>query len=181
MTTQAQSSKRWWILLPILLLAAWLALFGDKTPVRAIPPSVASAQKSSPVSVKVSSEQTSQISLMELVPRKLLIQGSTNSGKTSQDLFTHRSWSPAPRPTAVTPAPPPPLPMAPPVPFTYLGKRLQGQKWQVFLGRADQTYVVSAGSTIENLYRVDAISPPNLSLTYLPLGQSQSISIGEVR
>jgi hypothetical protein len=187
MTAQIQSHKRWWVLLPVLLLAAWLAMFGDKTPVQAPLPPGSSVSKRLPVNVMpspqgqhanaISSEQSS-MTLMELVPRKQLIQGTATSGKTPRDLFTDRSWTPAVRPVAAL-APPPP--MAPPVPFTYLGKRLDGQTWQVFLGRADQTFVVSAGSTIDNLYRVDAISPPNLSLTYLPLGQSQSLSIGETR
>lgn len=187
MTTQVQSNKKWWVLLPVLLLAAWLAVFGDKTPVQAPLPTVGSVQKPSPLDVKpspdgqranASSSEQSSMTLIELVPRKQLIQGTATNGKTPRDLFTDRSWTPLARPAAAV-APPPP--MAPPVPFAYLGKRLEGEKWQVFLGRADQTFVVSVGSTIDNLYRVDSISPPNLSLTYLPLGQSQSVSIGETR
>jgi len=187
MTAQIQSNKRWWVLLPVLLLAAWLAFFGDKTPVQVPAASIAPVQKFPSVDVKpspnrqranASSPESSPLTLIELVPRKQLILGTPTGGKTSRDLFSDRSWTPAPRPAAAL-APPPP--MAPPVPFAYLGKRLEGEKWQVFLGRAGQTFVVTAGSTIDNLYRVDSISPPNLSLTYLPLGQSQSVSIGETR
>ncbi len=50
--------------------------------------------------------------------------------------------------------------------------------WEVFLARGEQSFVVREGSVIENTYRIDQISPPNISLTYLPLGQSQSLSIG---
>ena len=38
---------------------------------------------------------------------------------------------------------------------------------------------VREGMTIEDLYRVDRIAPPNLTLTYLPLGTVQNMTIGE--
>ena len=116
--------------------------------------------------------------LVELIPREELIDVSETGTLASRDLFSGRSWTPAPPPAlALEPA----APTAPPLPFTYLGKQLEDKQWRVFLGQADQTFVVSEGSTINDLYRIDSISPPNLSLTYLPLGQSQSLSIGETR
>jgi hypothetical protein len=51
----------------------------------------------------------------------------------------------------------------------------------VYLARGEQTFIVREGSALDGLYRVDRIAPPSLALTYLPLGQSQTLPIGESR
>ena len=188
MSSQARSNKTWWVLAPMFLLALWLALFGDKTPVQALNQPLAPASKQASIEVRVpaslqqdatTSSQPSAVStLIPLIPRSKLIPVDVRQAKSSRDLFTDRSWTPLASPAVPVSAP---APMAPAAPFTYIGKRLEGATWQVFLARADQTFVVSAGSTIDGLYRIDSVSPPTLSLTYLPLGQVQSMSIGEAK
>jgi hypothetical protein len=116
--------------------------------------------------------------LLPLVPRSVLVPVDGRANPAPRDLFSVRSWAVAASPSAPLAAP---APMAPPVPFSYMGKRLDGAAWQVFLARADQTFIVSAGSTVDGIYRIDAVRPPTLSLTYLPLGQAQTISIGEAQ
>lgn len=186
MRSPGRSRRTWWVLLPMLCLALWLVLWGDKTPVQQAAVSARVPTPSTPeVQPRAWAQQPATAtlqaarapSLVALVPRSLLIPSAGHS-RLSRDLFAQRSWAPAPSP------PPPaaaPAPMAPPLPFTYLGKQLEGATWQVFLARADQTFVVSAGSTIDGLYRIDAVSPPTLALTYLPLGQAQSMSIGDAQ
>ena len=39
-------------------------------------------------------------------------------------------------------------------------------------------YIVRDNMVIDGAYRVDAITPPTLKLTYLPLNQVQQINIG---
>ncbi|MFA9217344.1 MAG: hypothetical protein ACEQSK_09585 [Sphingomonadaceae bacterium] len=68
--------------------------------------------------------------------------------------------------------------MAPPLPYTVIGKALADGAWEVYLARADKVYVVRTSTVIEGTYRVDAIAPPRMSLTYLPLNQVQQINIG---
>ena len=70
--------------------------------------------------------------------------------------------------------PPPP----PPVPFAYMGKMLEGGETVVFLTRGDRNYVVRKGATIDGQYRVDAIGPRTMVLTYLPARAKQSLAIG---
>jgi hypothetical protein len=70
--------------------------------------------------------------------------------------------------------PPPP----PPVPFAYMGKMLEGGETVVFLTRGDRNYVVRKGATIDGQYRVDAIGPRTMVLTYLPAKAKQSLAIG---
>lgn len=92
------------------------------------------------------------------------------------DAFALQNWTPPPPPPP--PAAPPPKPTAPPLPFTVLGKKLEDGTWQVFLGQQDRTYIVRARDMIGSDYRVDTIAPPSVVMTYLPLNQQQTLSIG---
>jgi len=65
------------------------------------------------------------------------------------------------------------------MPFLYVGKKQDGQGWEVYLVRGDQTFIAREGQTIEGQYKVERIAPPVLTLTYLPLRQAQSVAIGE--
>lgn len=183
---QLRANRLWWIWLPLLAGALWLAVFGDKTPARLVvtpaasavqPRSTSPSAKDGGAGPKTSATQT-QTFLLPLIPRSQLIQPTRTEPATAQDLFANRNWTPAPTPVKASPPPPP---MAPPLPFTFLGKKLEGGTWEVFLARGEQSFVVREGSMIDNTYRVDSITPPNLSLTYMPLGQSQSLAIGETR
>jgi hypothetical protein len=51
-------------------------------------------------------------------------------------------------------------------------------QWEVYLARGEQTYVVKNHSVIDGVYRVDAIAPPTLTMTYLPMNQVQQLNIG---
>ena len=82
-----------------------------------------------------------------------------------------------PPPAPVAPPPPPP-PTAPPLPFTLIGKANENGAWEVYLARAGKTYIVKPKTVIDGMYRVDAIAPPFLTLTYLPLNQVQQLNIG---
>ena len=107
--------------------------------------------------------------ILEIQPRS----ASTAPG----DVFSAHSWTPPPPP----PAPAPVVkPTAPAIPFTVLGKKQENGTWEVFLGRQDRTYIVKTKDVIEGMYRVEAINPPTMMLTSLPLNESQSLSIGGV-
>jgi hypothetical protein len=94
----------------------------------------------------------------------------------AQALFDSQTWNPPPPPPP-KPTPPPP-PVAPPLPYIVLGKKSEGQQWEVYLARGDQTFIAREKETLENQYRVDSIKPPTMVLTYLPLNQVQTLSIG---
>jgi hypothetical protein len=67
--------------------------------------------------------------------------------------------------------------MAPPVPFVYLGKKLEGGQWEVYLGRGEEVLIVREGMALDGTYQVKSINPPTLTLLYLPLKQSQTIPL----
>ena len=108
-------------------------------------------------------------------PMILAIRPRVVPGKID-DAFSVRDWRP-PRAPAVRPGPRPRA-VAPRLPFTVLGKMLQDGAWQVFLGRDERILVVKTLDTIDNVYRVEEIRPPVMTLTYLPLQQRQLVAIG---
>lgn len=180
-----------------LAAAAALVLFGDRTPgaevaeaverpvakpaaslvaqrapglVTRMPPASAGADAGKPQAI------------LALVPRDVLIgdsDGSFGQDQNGGGVFGSQNWMPPPPPpqAAAVQAPPPP-PMAPPLPFTFIGKSVGGGVWEVYLARGEQTYVARVNEVIDGTYRVDAIAPPILKLTYLPLNQVQQLNIG---
>ncbi|MBN3788935.1 hypothetical protein [Burkholderia sp. Ac-20353] len=82
------------------------------------------------------------------------------------------SWAPPP------PAPSAPAkPSAPPLPFTYLGKELDGDQWRVFLARENEVLIVKANDIIGDTYRIEDIAPPTVTILYVPLNETQQLTI----
>ncbi len=99
------------------------------------------------------------------------------------DPFAPRNWRKAvPRSTAsnavVVVAPPPP-PTAPPLPFVYMGKLLSEETTAVFLIQGERNLIVREGDVIDATYRVERLAEAGLTLTHLPTGIQQTLTIGE--
>lgn len=166
-----------------LVIAASLAFFGDKSPAGGIAEPVTRAVQSAALSIAATKtaqrkpDPAREPEILVLQARDTLI-GGAGSEKPAGGLFGSRSWTPPPPPLP-KPTPPPP-PTAPPLPFTFLGKKVEDGAWEVFLARGDQTLIVRQHAVIDNTYRVDAIKPPTIVLTYLPLNQVQTLTIGGI-
>ncbi len=166
-----------------VLGAAALAIFGDKTPDSGVAEAVerSKATPSAPLVLVAPAGAGAQAAILALVPRATLVGEGDEAMGGAADVFGRQDWTPPPPPpppqsqTAVAPPPPP---MAPPLPFTYLGKAAENGRWEVFLAIGDKTYVVHDKMVIDGMYRVEQIAPPNLTLTYLPLNQVQQLNIG---
>ena len=88
-----------------------------------------------------------------------------------------------PAPSTVAAPPPqametPPRPTAPPIPFTVIGKKLEGGTWEVYLAKGELTYVVRQGDVVADDYRVSTITPTQMTLLYLPLNEQQTLQTG---
>ena len=181
--------RRWWIWLPLLALALWLAVFGDKTPVtedrlilaRPVGPATLPSPTAKTAIAKVTSPTNNLTPLQVLTARDQLILPDQPKGQPRRDLFASNSWSPPVLPPKALPPAPPIPPSAPLLPFTFIGKKFDGITWEVYLAQGEKSHVLHEGSLIDTTYRVDKIAPPLLSLTYLPLGQAQTLAIGESR
>ncbi|MFB9242225.1 hypothetical protein IV454_17075 [Massilia antarctica] len=167
-----------------VLLAAGLLVFGDKTTDSGVSEAVErSAPKASAARVSAVSSARSAVAaepaILRLVARDTLI-GDDDDAFGANTVFGSQNLNPPPPPPPVdnTPPPPPPPPSAPPLPFVYIGKAVGEGAWEVFLARGDKTYIVRNKMVIDGTYRVDAIAPPTLTLTYLPLNQVQQLNIG---
>lgn len=177
-------NKRQAILGAALAVAGWLALFGDKSPANDIAEPVARAaaqrlpaERGPAAPAKATAKSDAEPTILALQPRETLI-GPTLEEKKAASLFNSHSWTPPPPPPPKPPPPPPPA--APPMPFTYIGKKLEDSTWEVYLARGDQLVIVNTNSVIDNTYRVESIRPPQLVLTYLPLNQQQTLTIGGI-
>jgi hypothetical protein len=92
------------------------------------------------------------------------------------NLFKVHSWVVVPPVKKVKPAPPPP-PIAPPAPFTYMGKLEDTPKnTQIFLVANGKLYTPRTGEKIDQQWRLDAEEANAIRLTYLPLNLPQVLS-----
>ncbi len=104
--------------------------------------------------------------------------------QASRDLFPRQQWS---KPKALATVTEQPVvvapviaaaPTAPELPFQFIGRMGERDDLQVFLQSGEKLYVVRQGDVIEDTYRLDRVSASELSLVYLPLHQSQTLSVG---
>lgn len=100
-----------------------------------------------------------------------------------RDLFPSKSWKPEVQMATVTEqpvavAPVALAPAAPALPFQFVGRLDDRDDQQVFLQSGEKLYVVRRGDVIDDLYRIEHISATELSMVYLPLHLSQTLSVG---
>lgn len=100
------------------------------------------------------------------------------------DPFGARSFRPDP-PKAKTglalgaaAAAPQPPPQAPPLPFAYIGRLSEDRDTTVFLAMGERNLVLKPGDVIDNIYKLEEVNDSAVVLTYLPLSQRQTLSIG---
>ena len=164
------------LLLAGVLGAGALLLFGERQPVAEVAEAVERAV--APARQRDVRPQAAQPAILALLPRSEVAGEDGDTFGGADGVFQSQNWTPPPPKMAVAAAPPPPPPMAPPLPFVYLGKAAADGAWEVFLSRADKTYIVRANTVIDGAYKVVTIAPPVMTLTYLPLNQVQQLNIG---
>jgi len=169
-------TPRHYLLLAGVLGAGALLLFGERQPVAEVAEAVERAV--APAHPRAARPAVAQPAILALLPRSEVAGEDGDTFGGADGVFQSQNWTPPPPKMAVTAAPPPPPPMAPPLPFVYLGKVAADGAWEVFLSRADKTYIVRAHTVIDGAYKVVTIAPPVMTLTYLPLNQVQQLNIG---
>jgi len=158
----------------MFLAAAWLNWFGDDPSSAKLVAPVERADAPG-VPARTAAAPASSPAILRLRSRSELMGGTDEQ---EQLLFGSHSWTPPPPPPVEVKVEPPPKPVAPPLPFIYLGKKLENGKWEAFLARGGDTYVVREKSVIDGTYRAESITPTTLTITYLPLKQIQTMTIG---
>ena len=90
------------------------------------------------------------------------------------DAFVTRSWQPPPPRSAPQIAE---QPKAPPLPFRYLGKVMEEGSVVAFIAQDARTYLAHKGDVLLD-YRVEEITPAQMTLVYLPLNEKQTLKFG---
>jgi hypothetical protein len=67
--------------------------------------------------------------------------------------------------------------VAPPLPFRYIGKMLDGDKLAIFLANGNDSFAVKAGERVGD-YRIDKVTDTEVVFTYLPLKTKQTLTLG---
>lgn len=156
--------ERLWLGLLLLTVLAWLWPLPESD----IPQATTAERKSSPRSRNAPASAPSARALGAL-------QASAPAAQTAVvDLFPRQSWS-QPRPSVTAEEP-----SAPALPFTYGGRYTEGDKVFIFLNEGTQVHTARQGDTVKGSYRVDRIGDAEITLTYLPLGQQQSLPTGSM-
>ncbi|MGH8437744.1 MAG: hypothetical protein ACRERW_01570 [Pseudomonas sp.] len=156
---------------------AWLAFLGSAA-VLAWAPGYFSGDESADSETAVAVADKTAVAASEAVA-----QGAKPAALKLRDLFPSKSWKPAAQmatvteqPVAVAPVALPPA--APALPFQFVGRLDDRDDQQVFLQSGEKLYVVRRGDVIDDIYRIEHISATELSLVYLPLHLSQTLSVG---
>lgn len=96
------------------------------------------------------------------------------------------AWGPPPPPAPVASKAPPPAsvaeapagpPPAPPFPYTLIGRLEDGPLTQALLSSPRRTLGVKAKDVIDGQWRVDAVDAAGLTLTWLPGGQTLTLTL----
>jgi hypothetical protein len=65
------------------------------------------------------------------------------------------------------------------MPFSFLGRYVDGERQTILLVKGERIYTVAEGEVIENTYRVERLQGGVLEMTYLPLNIKQTITTGQ--
>lgn len=85
-----------------------------------------------------------------------------------------------PPPLQMTPPSPPPAPMAPPVNLRYAGRMMTPDgRHVVYVAYGETSLAITAGQSLPNGYRVDAITSRAVELSYPPLNTTAQLELPE--
>ncbi len=180
-----KSSSKWllWVLLAVVFLTAWTA-FNSEDAENNNAGELLSNQSliynSSTVNITKQSRKpgSNQVAVLNNIDSGISWQNLKREPLQEKvtDLFKVHSWLVIPPVKKVKPLPLPP-PVAPPAPFTYIGKLEDVVKGtQIFLLANNKFYTVINGENIDQLWRLDNEDANTLHLTYLPLNLPQILS-----
>ncbi len=157
----------WRLPLLVLLAAALAASVAVSEPGDSLPPVVESSREPGETVAAPYRKESAEI-LLPLIPRRL--------DNDPAEIFRVVSPPPLPKATATESET---RPTAPPLPFKFLGRMVEGDRIAVLLSFKGKDVSVSTGDDIDSNYRVDEITADEIRFIYLPLREIQTLNIGE--
>lgn len=178
-TTNKPNPWVWLALIATVALTVWTSMQpeGEHATDSLVPPTTKPVQNTSNQTRKVANNTTeiaptqtdNQQSAWQVRNRETLAEKPTN-------LFPVHSWVVTAPVSKTKPAPPPP-PVAPPTPFTYMGKMEDGPKGTlIFLMANNKVFSVRKGENVDPFWRLDGEDASQLMFTFLPLNLPQTLS-----
>lgn len=93
------------------------------------------------------------------------------------DMFQSHAWTSPPPPKPAATAELPAKPVAPPLPYSYMGKLEDAPQGTLFLLSANnKVYTVLQGELIDRVWRVDGEDAASLHFTYVPLALPKTLA-----
>lgn len=71
-----------------------------------------------------------------------------------------------------------PEPQVPQLDVRYVGKRIDGNRWEIFLEQGDDLLAVRQGDVLKEGYVVARVEPPSMTLRHLASGTELKLEIG---
>ncbi|WP_408597672.1 hypothetical protein [Limnohabitans sp.] len=182
-------TMRWLLWLTALALTAWFSLGGEdgagegvsEAVVRSAPAGAPTAEVSKTVRVVAKSSSPElglhRLKLRESPQKSFDPETVADMAVKEPPIFHAQTWNPPPPKVVKKEEPPKP----PPWPYTYLGQQLSGGVWWVYLTLGEETRAIKKDQVLDGKYRIDKIDPPQLSVTYLPLNEVQTVTIGALK
>jgi len=113
--------------------------------------------------------------ILDLSSIKRTIPDSIQASRLFQSKSWYKAPPPPPSPSRQSISLTPPAPSAPPLPFIFIGRMIDGNEVTLFLEKNDKHYAVKVNDVVEGVYQVDAISDNDADLTYIPMKISQKL------
>lgn len=167
-------------------VVGWVAFFGVAAALTWLPDYFKQADDSDTDVVAVAAPATGKVKGALPAANAGAAPAAIKDLSPAGDLFAARSWKAAPSLASVTEqpvnvAPVVQAPTAPPMPFQFIGRMDDRTDLQVFLQSGEKIYVVRKGDVIDETWKIEGISDMELSLVYLPLHLSQTLSVGSAQ
>jgi hypothetical protein len=175
---------RWLSLLLALAVTAWLSVGGQEGAADAVSeavvrPVTARSASSTPAGAQRREVEAGLLRLhVRQEPDPLGdAERLAELAEKEQPIFHSQTWDPPPVKVVAKVDPP----RAPAWPYAYLGQQLAQGEWWVYLTLGEETRAVKKGQILDQNYRIEKIEPPNMSVTYLPLSEAQTVTIGAMK
>lgn len=183
-------SSKWllWVLLAVVILTLWTAFNSEDAEDKSATELLSHESPASHTRLTNTNKQNLKPSSNQAALLNKTTLNNTERGITWQnlkreplqekvtDVFKVHSWLVIPPVKKEKPLPLPP-PVAPPAPFSYIGKLEDSPKGtQIFLIANNKFYSVIKGENIDQYWRFDGEDANALQLTYLPLNLPQILS-----
>lgn len=167
------------LLLLTLMATVWISLNGDslstedELQIKPMPNKMRSAatktQPFQPTMNLASLNQHNHAPVKDGLTAQPLEIVSRSYGPVNQNMFSMQTWAPPVAKSKKQARPVAPPPVAPPIPFSYLGKIEEDGKAEYFVMQQNKLFNLKIGQQVHGQWRLDSEDAQYLNWTFLPL------------